>query len=38
MSRRSIVTLVCVAGVGAALWLGGQALWQALLVMHGHGG
>jgi len=35
MNKRSIVAAVTVVVVAAALWLGGQALWNVLLVMHG---
>jgi hypothetical protein len=35
MSKRSIAVIVAVIAVTAALWLGGNALWHALLVMHG---
>jgi hypothetical protein len=37
MSRRSIAVIVAVIAVATALWIGGNALWHALLVMHGRG-
>ena len=37
MSRRSIILVVLVIVTGAALWAGGQAIWNALLAMHGRG-
>jgi hypothetical protein len=35
MNKRSIVAAVTVVVVAAALWLGGQALWNVVLAMHG---
>jgi hypothetical protein len=35
MKRRSIATAVTVIVVAVVLWLGGHALWNAVLVMHG---
>jgi hypothetical protein len=37
MSRRAIVALTVLAVVAVGLFLGGQYLWNALLMMHGHG-
>jgi hypothetical protein len=37
MNRRSIVVVAIVVVVAAAAWLGGNALWHAVLVMHGQG-
>lgn len=37
MSKRSIVVVVAVLVVAGVLWLGEQAVWNAILVMHGHG-
>lgn len=37
MSRRSAVAILAVVVLIAVLWFGGQALWHALLEMHGRG-
>jgi hypothetical protein len=36
MSRRAIVTLTVLTVVAIGLLFGGQYLWHALLIMHGH--
>jgi len=36
MSKRSMVALTVVAALAVVLFFGGQHLWNALLVMHGH--
>jgi hypothetical protein len=36
MSRRSIVALTVLAVVAVGLFFGGQHMWNALLIMHGH--
>ncbi len=35
MNKRSIAAIVMVVLVAAGLWLGGHALWNLLLRMHG---
>jgi hypothetical protein len=35
MNKRSIVAAVTVVIVAAALWFGGQGLWNVVLAMHG---
>ena len=35
VNKRSTIALVVVVVVAVALWLGGQALWNVILVMHG---
>ena len=37
MKRRSLIVVAIVMLVAAAAWLGGNALWHAVLVMHGRG-
>jgi hypothetical protein len=37
MNKRSITIAAIVVLVAAAAWLGGNALWHAVLVMHGQG-
>lgn len=34
MNKRRIVVLVVVIALAAGLWLGGRALWDALVAMH----
>jgi hypothetical protein len=35
MNRRSIVAIIVVVVVAVAMWLGGHALWNTILAMHG---
>jgi hypothetical protein len=35
MRKRSVVAIVTVIVVAAVIWLGGHALWDAILAMHG---
>jgi hypothetical protein len=35
MKRRSIATAVAVVVIALVIWLGGHALWNAVLAMHG---
>lgn len=35
MSKRAIAIVAAVIVVAALFWLGGHALWNAVLVMHG---
>jgi hypothetical protein len=37
VSKRSIVVVVAVLVVAGVLWFGEQALWNAILAMHGRG-
>jgi lipopolysaccharide export system protein LptC len=37
MNRRSLRIVMIVVVVAAVVWLGGQALWHAIEVMHGAG-
>jgi hypothetical protein len=32
-----MIAIVAVVAAAVVLWLGGQALWNALLAMHGRG-
>jgi hypothetical protein len=34
MSKRSMIAIVAAVAGAMVLWLGGQALWHALLAMH----
>jgi uncharacterized membrane protein len=33
--KRSIIAIVTVVVVAAVMWLGGHALWDVILAMHG---
>jgi hypothetical protein len=35
MNKRSIIVIVAVVVVSAAMWLGGHSLWNVILAMHG---
>jgi hypothetical protein len=35
MNKRSTIALVVVVVAAVAIWLGGQALWNVILAMHG---
>lgn len=37
MKKRSILMIAAVVVVAVVFWLGGQALWNMLLAMHGRG-
>ena len=37
MNKRAVRIVVIVVVVAAVVWLGGQALWHAIEVMHGAG-
>jgi len=36
VNKRTIVAIVTVVVVAGVVWLGGHALWSAILAMHGH--